>query len=846
MTKEIKKMLYQQTLYNNDDTRTDHPIYSYNANFKPDVHIVLVEMDNHYFYDNYEGYKIAYNVWETTRYPDHFFQRLFYFDEVWVPTQWQYDCLIEQGYPSYKIFIVPEGVDIDLFKPIEKVPPKEKFRFLLLGRWDYRKATTEILKTFGETFKGLEDKVEMICSIENPYPFDGLKGTAERLDFHNIHYDNIKCINFPSRNDYVKLLKKGDVFVSCARSEGWNLPLIESMSCGTPSIFSNWGGQLQFAEGKGIPVKIAGLKPANIERKEFTGEYCEPDFEDLGKQMMMSYENYEQEKIRAMSESKEIHEKFNWDIIAKGACEILERRNKPFVFVTTGNLGYMPVIEKMVQSLLEFSTSKILVYGVDCDVPFDYPNVIKRRIDPPKHSEYDKWYWKQYACIESTNEKYSNFVWIDGDVVANYNIDEVKKYFGQIENYPISDIHLAEDFFGYYEPNVSQLFDELLCEKWGVKRTLPISHVCLYVYNVKCKWWFEEIIKEYKSVDLKEYKKYFLWNDEGIDNALRWKYGFTKHLPVSHFDTSGDDGYGLNTLHHFYKYWNEDGPQNFNKIFGWQYIPKDKSNILYFHGNKNSEVSSKMIEFIKMKKNDLFYDSEYFYTGKYDLENLGDIKNVEGSTWDIAQKYGWSRAIYHEIYNLQEYYKNRERKIFDGDIVVDLGANTGVFNRWAFNQGASKVISFEPDKRYYELLTLNADPRSVLFNAAISDKIGEIEIYESPHLGGSSTFKFDDYLNKYKVRTYTLNYLFESELIDRIDFLKIDIEGSEILALEGISDENLRKVRAISMEYHHACLKFDTNVRHNFITRLNSVGFNSFLVFLGNDDALQLIYFTRN
>ena len=45
------------------------------------------------------------------------------------------------------------------------------------------------------------------------------------------------------------------MFVSCARAEGWNLPLIEAMACGTPSIYSDCSGQLEFAEGRGIPVK---------------------------------------------------------------------------------------------------------------------------------------------------------------------------------------------------------------------------------------------------------------------------------------------------------------------------------------------------------------------------------------------------------------------------------------------------------------------------------------------------------------------------------------------------------------------------------------------------------------
>ena len=248
ITDEMKDMLILQTLFNKDG-REDQPMYGYKGNFKADAHIVLVEMNHYYFYEQYEGYKIAYCVWESTLFPDQFFNQLLKFDEMWVPTQWQYDCLIAQGYPEDKLFIVPEGVDVETFKPIEKVPKKDKFRFLHFGRWDYRKGTTEVLRAFSETFKGRDD-VELIASVENPFPNDGLNSTEERIDFHKIDGANINFIKFPKREDYIKYLQEGDVFISCARSEGWNLPLIEAMACGTPSIYSNWGGQLEFAEGK--------------------------------------------------------------------------------------------------------------------------------------------------------------------------------------------------------------------------------------------------------------------------------------------------------------------------------------------------------------------------------------------------------------------------------------------------------------------------------------------------------------------------------------------------------------------------------------------------------------------
>ena len=53
------------------------------------------------------------------------------------------------------------------------------------------------------------------------------------------------------------------------------------------------------------------------------------------------------------------------------------------------------------------------------------------------------------------------------------------------------------------------------------------------------------------------------------------------------------------------------------------------------------------------------------------------------------------------------------------------------------------------------------------------------------------------------------------------------------------------KVKYIAMEYHHAHLQYDIEARENLIKRLNRLGFNSHVVFLGNNEDLQLIYFWK-
>jgi len=324
-----KDMLYEQILWTTMPHRINEKIYpSIDKEFKPDFHIVLNETNHHIFYDEYEGPKIAYNVWESTLQPDEFFDRLKDYDELWVPSEWQKKVTIEQGYNPDKIKVVPEGVDDKTFFPekVEKLPLYKdgRFRFILFGRWDYRKSTKEIIETFLKTFSKNEP-VDLIVSIDNSWgeQMDGYKTTEDRLKGYGLDDPRIKVVHFPSREDYIKYMKTGHVFVSCVRSEGWNLPLIEAMACGTPSIYSNCSAQLEFAKHKGLPVKILGTKRAidnsyaRYTMSDLVGDYYEPDFNDLSRVMRYAYENYESVKEGAIKDSIEIRKNFNWDRIGE-------------------------------------------------------------------------------------------------------------------------------------------------------------------------------------------------------------------------------------------------------------------------------------------------------------------------------------------------------------------------------------------------------------------------------------------------------------------------------------------------------------------------------------------------
>jgi hypothetical protein len=65
--------------------------------------------------------------------------------------------------------------------------------------------------------------------------------------------------------------------------------------------------------------------------------------------------------------------------------------------------------------------------------------------------------------------------------------------------------------------------------------------------------------------------------------------------------------------------------------------------------------------------------------------------------------------------------------------------------------------------------------------------------------------------------------------------MKMDIEGGEVDVLTSITDENLQSLRCLSCEFHKLNEHFD-DFQDNFISRMNRLGFRSFVLFLGNGD----------
>ena len=332
------KMLYQQSLRDSNNNLIDFPLSGYDEFFKPDFHLIMAEANHYYHYQDYDKPVIVYFPWETTKLNDAFLEKLKTVDYIWVPSEWQLNVLKENGVNPEKIKVVPEGVDPIKYNPINT--NNKKLRILHIGTWEYRKSSYEIINAFLNVF-GDSDNVEFRIGVNNKFrKQDGPLETFRKfgLPIQN----NIVFLDTLYEEDYIKEIQNADVYVSCARSEGWNLPLIQSLACGVPSIYSKCGGQLEFTkENIGVGINIIGEEPAQKIIKingnkwnwdlytHIGGNLYLPDYQHLENELKNLYNfwlngKYDTYKKQALLDSVFITKNFNWNKIAKEFLDILK------------------------------------------------------------------------------------------------------------------------------------------------------------------------------------------------------------------------------------------------------------------------------------------------------------------------------------------------------------------------------------------------------------------------------------------------------------------------------------------------------------------------------------------
>ncbi|MFN7920799.1 MAG: FkbM family methyltransferase [Bryobacteraceae bacterium] len=183
---------------------------------------------------------------------------------------------------------------------------------------------------------------------------------------------------------------------------------------------------------------------------------------------------------------------------------------------------------------------------------------------------------------------------------------------------------------------------------------------------------------------------------------------------------------------------------------------------------------------------------------------LGSSKRLETDpagyeSWQTPKGRYWIPKGSHFVlpFNLAEqemeiYTDHDHVKIKPGDVVLDCGANIGVYTRVALDQGAAKVIAIEPAPENIECLRRNfaaeiAAGRVIVYPKGVWDKDDTLTLHVDPHNSAADSFVIDreGSHGEQKLPLTTIDKLVAELGLARVDFVKMDIEGAEVRALQG-------------------------------------------------------------
>lgn len=238
----------------------------------------------------------------------------------------------------------------------------------------------------------------------------------------------------------------------------------------------------------------------------------------------------------------------------------------------------------------------------------------------------------------------------------------------------------------------------------------------------------------------------------------------------------------------------------------------------------------KLVPIVSQEKLDTVFNNKFRFT----LPNQLEIVQLN--------KYE-TEYVYKEIF-VDKCYLKHGITINDGDTIIDIGANIGLFTLFV-NQHCKEpvVYSFEPSPAVYDILKANCKvygSKVKTFNYGVSDKAKSkiFTFYEKSSVFSSfnpnetedkktiqavvrnllkdasvsDSDSLEEYVEEltngrlesksYECQLLSVSDIIKENSIDKIDLLKIDAEKSELDIIRGIEDKDWQRIKQVVIEIH--------------------------------------------
>ena len=282
-----------------------------------------------------KGDKYGFPIFELDGFVDLELHHLSYLDYWFVTSEWSKSILTEQLKKVFgdkditdRIFVVPLGVDRNIFR--ESVSNRKETIFYNCGKWETRKGHDILVQAFNEAFTE-EDDVELWMMCDNPFYPEEENFKWERLYRTSKLGEKIRIVpRQETQADVYNIMSQTDCGVFPARAEGWNLELLEMMSCGKAVIATNYSSHTEFCnEENCMLVEITELEDAH-DGKWFRGQgkwakIEEAQITQVAEYMRETHEKKKKDELNINQAGVDTAKKFSWKNSAEKILEAIEK-----------------------------------------------------------------------------------------------------------------------------------------------------------------------------------------------------------------------------------------------------------------------------------------------------------------------------------------------------------------------------------------------------------------------------------------------------------------------------------------------------------------------------------------
>lgn len=224
-------------------------------------------------------------------------------------TRWQRDLMAEVDVRFADMPVMYHGVDLDIYKPMDKTEAKErleevfakrnggkapklarKFIVYSIGTNQWRKDHPALFRAYADFRRKAKNAFLIPHTSAVPSQINGgwqLRNLAALCGVEDaVLMDNAAQF---SQEEMAVFMNAADVLAYPTRGEGFGIPSLEAMACKTPVVATKFGPQRELHDnGRGYFIKVMDTVPGEPGCLTF---FALPDWKDLSRQLYHVYAN---------------------------------------------------------------------------------------------------------------------------------------------------------------------------------------------------------------------------------------------------------------------------------------------------------------------------------------------------------------------------------------------------------------------------------------------------------------------------------------------------------------------------------------------------------------------------